>query len=376
MKVVVACDSFKGSISSSELNQCIARTINKYYPSIHVQQFVIGDGGEGTLDCLLNNFNSTKIQCIAHDPLMNKIEVEYGIINNETAVIEMASISGLPLVPPDQRNPMKTTTYGTGELIRDALERGIRKFIIGVGGSATNDGGCGMMQALNCKFYDENQIVLGQGGEILTKIKSIDNTNLVNGLKESQFTIACDVRNPLCGEHGAAYVYAKQKGATKEMIQELDDGLSSFAKVIKKMFNIEIENVEGSGAAGGLAGGFLAFTNASLQSGIDLVLDTIQFEKAIEDADYIITGEGKVDQQSFMGKVLDGIFSRAKKFNVQMIVIAGCLDFNKDFIPDELISTFCIQSGPTTLEEAMQPKEVNKNVELLIRNIFRLINKR
>ena len=286
----------------------------------------------------------------------------------------MAEASGLPLIPKEERDPMKTTTYGTGELIKDAIEKGCRNFIVGIGGSATNDAGVGMLQALGYNFLDENKEKVGKGGEVLSKIRYIDDKNKIKELDQCNFLIACDVDNPFYGERGAAEVYGRQKGATEEMVKLLDKGLRDFSKTIEKTMGIDISNLKGAGAAGGLGGGLVAFLNGKLAPGIDIVLEKVNLEKEMIDADFVITGEGRLDFQTAMGKAPVGVAKVAKKFDIPVIGLAGG-------VADEAIEThkkgidsfFSIINYPITLEEAMKPEIARKFVEKNTEEIFRLI---
>lgn len=261
-KIVVASDSFKGSVSSIEVAECAELAIHKVFPDCEVVKIPVGDGGEGTVETLITAMGGEAVYCVVHDPLMRPVEATYGILgDNRTAVIEMATASGLTLVPVSERNPLRTTTYGTGELIKDAMDRGCRDFLIGIGGSATNDGGTGMLQALGFRFLDRKGNELGLGGQILNQIYEIDCSRALSQLRKTSFTIACDVNNPFYGEKGAAYVFARQKGADDAMVRLLDEGLRNFAEVIKRTGQIEIDDIPGAGAAGGLGGGFVAFLN-------------------------------------------------------------------------------------------------------------------
>ena len=260
MKVVVAIDSFKGSLSSFELGQAIEVGVKRVYPEAKVIKVPIADGGEGTVASLVEGTKGKFVTVTVNNPLMEKIEARYGIMGDgKTAVIEMAEASGLPLIPVEKRNPMKTTTFGTGELIKDAILKGCREFIVGIGGSATNDAGLGMLQALGYKFLDENKKELGFGGEILSKVRYIDSTNSLPELKDCKFLVACDVDNPFYGPKGAAEIYSRQNCATENMVKELEKVLKDLSEVIKKELNVDVSNLSGAGAAGGLGGGLVAF---------------------------------------------------------------------------------------------------------------------
>lgn len=375
MKVVVAIDSFKGSLSSYELGEAIESGVKVVYPDAKVIKVPIADGGEGTVESLVEGTEGKFVKVVANNPLMEKIEAVYGIMGDgKTAVIEMAAASGLPLIEKERRNPMKTTTYGTGELVKDAVLKGCREFVIGIGGSATNDAGLGMMQALGYKFLDENKKELGFGGEILSKVKYIDASNKIKELNECNFLVACDVDNPFYGPRGAAEIYSRQKGATEEMVKLLDKGLCDLATVIKKELGIDISNMAGAGAAGGLGGGLVAFLNGKLSPGIDMILEKVGLEKELEGADFVITGEGRLDHQTAMGKAPVGVAKIAKKFSIPVIALAGG-------ITDEAVEThkkgidsfFSIMNYPITLEEAMKKENAKKFVKSNTEEIFRLI---
>lgn len=374
-KIVIASDSFKGSLSSLDVADSVGKAVNKVFADCKILKIPIADGGEGTVDALVYAMNGRKMSCTVHDPLMNQIEAEYGIIyDSKVAVIEMASASGLPLVPDGKRNPMLTTTYGTGELIKDALLEGCRSFLIGIGGSATNDAGTGMLQALGFRFLDKEGKELGQGGQILADIDSVDYSQVIPQLKECDFTIACDVDNPFSGKDGAAFVYARQKGADDEMISLLDDGLKNFAAVIRGYTGIDVDNIPGAGAAGGLGGSFLAFLPAILKPGIQTVLDAMYFDEQIAGADLIFTGEGKLDRQTGMGKAPYGVLCAAQKQNIPVIAIAGSVEETETLNNQGFLSVFSIQPGVVTLEQAMNRKLAMLNTECLTEQILRTIS--
>ena len=326
-KAIIAIDSFKGCLTSEEAGSAVMEGIKTIFPDCETLLFPIADGGEGMLDILTSATKGKYRTLPAHGPLMELVQGRYGISGDgQTALIEMAAVSGLPLVPEDKRNPMLTTTYGTGELILDALEQGCRHFIVGIGGSATNDAGLGMLQALGFRFLDKRGNLLGTGGRIMSQVASIDTSAVHPALKEARFTIACDVRNPFCGSDGAAYVFASQKGADAKMVKELDTGMQALSRVILSTTGKDISDIPGAGAAGGMGGGFLAFLNAELKPGIRLMLDVLDFGKRITGADLIFTGEGRADRQTVMGKVPSGILEEARKQNIPVIVLAGSIE--------------------------------------------------
>ena len=300
----------------------------------------------------------------AHNPCMEKITASYGIsLDGQTAFIEMANISGLPLIKKAQQNPLETTTYGTGELIRDALEKGCQEIIVGIGGSATNDAGTGMLQALGFQFLDKNGNTLGQGGKILGKIVHVCTKNVHKLLKTAHFIVACDVQNPFYGPNGAAAVYARQKGADDKMIEKLDQGMRSFSQVIQQTTGKDICPIPGSGAAGGMGGGMLAFFNAELRSGADLLLELSQFESKTENADLIITGEGRIDRQSLMGKIPGKILEIGKRKGIPVIAIAGCVEDEEVLKAAGFKGIFATKPDSMPLEEAMKPGIAQQNIQ-------------
>ncbi len=374
-KIVLAIDSFKGCLSSKEIEQCIAEEIHRILPSCQTVCIPIADGGEGMLDTLIEATQGTFVSTQAHDPLMRIRPTRYGILGDQrTAIIEMAEINGLTTLSPIERNPMKTSTYGTGELIKDALEKGFRRFIIGIGGSATNDAGMGMIQALGAHLYDKQGNELGQGGKIMEQIAHINLNHLHPALKESTFIVACDVQNPFCGPQGAAYVFARQKGASEEQIRQLDEGMRHLALLIERDFSYNINKVKGSGAAGGLGGAFATFLQAHLQSGIDLLLNAVDFDRKITNADWIITGEGKADRQTAEGKVPAGVLKRAKKANIPVMLIAGKVEDKACLQQMGFSRIVKISPDNLPLEEAMRPEVTRENIrraigrELIVNN--------
>lgn len=375
MKIVIAIDSFKGSLSSLELGNSIERGIKKVYPTAEVFKVPIADGGEGTVESLVEGTGGKFIEVEVSNPLMEKVTAKYGILGNgRTAVIEMAAASGLPLVPTDKKNPEKTTTFGTGELVRDAIKKGAREFILGIGGSATNDAGLGMMQALGYKLYDKDGKELGYGGEVMEKVSSIDESGALPELKECKFLVACDVDNPFYGINGAAHIYGKQKGADEKMIERLDKGLVHLSKILEKKFGKEIGTKAGAGAAGGLGGGLVAFLDAVLKPGIEIILQEVQFEKDLDGADFVITGEGRIDAQTTMGKAPSGVAKLSQKHHIPVIAMAGSVSDDADKTHEIGIeSIFSVMKYPITLQEAMEKNTAEKFVEKTSEEIFRLI---
>ncbi|MBE3592795.1 MAG: glycerate kinase [Thermoanaerobacter sp.] len=372
MKILIAPDKFRGSLSALRVADSIEKGILKIFPKAIIEKVPMADGGEGTVESLVDATGGKIIKTKAKDPLGRDIESFYGILGDgKTAVIEMAAASGLYLLKDYERNPMITTTYGTGQLIKDALDRGCREFIIAIGGSATNDGGAGMAMALGVKFYDKYGREIGLGGGELSKIYSIDTSNLDDRLKECEFIVACDVANPLIGENGASRVYGPQKGATKEMVEVLDKNLEHYGKLLEKYFHKKIIDVEGSGAAGGLGAGLMAFLNAQLKSGIEIITETLKLEEKIKEADIVISGEGKIDSQTAFGKAISGIAKLCKKHNKPLIVIAGMVENIENLYETGVSSIFSIVEKPMSLEDAIKnaPTLLEKSAE----RIFRLI---
>ena len=368
-KVVIAIDSFKGCLSSAEAGKAAAEGIRSVYPECEILCLPVADGGEGMFEVLIESTNGQRMHISAHDPLMEWHTAYYGISENgRTAYIEMAGISGLPLVPPEKRNPMLTTSYGTGELIRDALERGCRNFIIGIGGSATNDAGLGMLQALGFRFLDKEGKVSGIGsGEVLVEVASIDTSLVHPALRTSHFTVACDVQNPFYGSEGAAYIFAPQKGANRKMVEVLDAGMKNFAEVIFHTTGKDISNHPGAGAAGGMGGSLLAFLNAELKPGIQLMLDALDFSNKIKGADLIITGEGKADRQTLMGKVPSGILREARKQDIPVILLAGSIEDSDELQQAGFERVFSINPSSIPLEEAIKPEVARKNIQQTVK---------
>ena len=364
MKVVIAIDSFKGSLTSIEAGEAAREGILQVHPDWQTDLIPIADGGEGMLSVMLNATQGTTQTVWAHNPCMELTPAEYGIsADGTTAFIEMAAISGLPLIKEEQRNPMKTTTYGTGELIRDALEKGYTRFIVGIGGSATNDAGTGMLQALGFQFLDAAGNTLGKGGEILGEVVHICTQKVHPLLKNAHFIVACDVRNPFYGPEGAAHIFARQKGADDTMIATLDEGMRSFAQVIYQETGKDIATLPGSGAAGGMGGGMMAFLNAELKPGAGLLLDLCHFDERIADADLIITGEGRIDRQSLMGKVPGKILEKGKELGIPVVALAGCTEDEEWLKKGGFFGIYTITPKDMPIEEAMKKEVAIRNVK-------------
>lgn len=376
MKAVIAIDSLKGSLSSIEAGQAIAEGIKKADAKADVVIRPLADGGEGTVEALVCGMNGTLQHVKVTGPLGDPVVCEYGIIDEtKTAVIEMSGAAGITLVPDAKRNPLYTTTYGVGEVIRDAIEKGCRRFIVGIGGSATNDGGIGMLQALGYGFLnkDGEQVPFGAIG--LRELETITDTYVLPELAECEFKIACDVTNPLCGENGCSAVYGPQKGANPSMIIEMDKWLRYYAALAREKFPKANLNEPGTGAAGGLGFAFLTFTNAVLESGIKIVLEETKLESFVKDADVVVTGEGRLDFQTAMGKAPVGVAGLAKKFDIPVLAFAGSVtkdatECNKNGID----AFFPILRGISTLEEAMKPENAKQNLTDTAEQAFRLFN--
>lgn len=376
MKAVIAIDSLKGSLSSIEAGQAIAEGIKKADAKAEVVIRPLADGGEGTVEALVCGMNGTLQHVKVTGPLGEPVVCEYGIIDEtKTAVIEMSGAAGITLVPDTKKNPLYTTTYGVGEVIRDAIEKGCRRFIVGIGGSATNDGGIGMLQALGYGFLnkDGQQVPFGAIG--LKELETITDTYVLPELAECEFKIACDVTNPLCGENGCSAVYGPQKGANPSMIMEMDKWLRYYAALAREKFPKANLNEPGTGAAGGLGFAFLTFTNAVLESGIKIVLEETKLESYVKGADVVVTGEGRLDFQTAMGKAPVGVAGLAKKFDIPVLAFAGSVtkdatECNKNGID----AFFPILRGISTLEEAMKPENAKQNLTDTAEQAFRLFN--
>ncbi|MBE0067971.1 glycerate kinase [Thermoanaerobacterium thermosaccharolyticum] len=369
MKILVAPDSFKGSLSSKEVLKAISEGIRRAIDA-EIEGVLIADGGEGTVDALIASLGGRIVDVDVVGPLGNVVKSFFGILNDGTAVIEMAASSGLSLVPNDMRNPLITTTYGVGQLIKEALDAGCRKFIIGVGGSATNDGGAGMIQALGVKLLDEDGKDIPYGGGNLHKLKKVDISSIDKRVYESSFIVASDVTNPLCGEYGASAVYGPQKGATPEMVEILDRNLKHYSSVIKETLGKDFSDVPGAGAAGGLGFSLMTFLNAKIKSGIDIVMEASNIDKKIKSCDIVITGEGNTDFQTAYGKAPAGIARIAKKYGKPVVILSGGLGKNyKNLYDVGVTSMFSIVDRPMTLQEAMinAKKLISDRAEDIIR---------
>lgn len=359
MKIVVACDSYKGSCSAVSAALCMEEGIRRVFPHAEVERIPMADGGEGTVEAVLAAAGGSLLEEEVGDPLGRPVRASCGVLKDGTAVIEMAAASGLTLLSPDERNPLKTTTYGTGELIRAVLDRGCRRIWIGIGGSATNDGGAGMAQALGARLLDKDGKDLPPGGGALGRLHRIDVSGLDRRLGRTQIAAACDVSNPLCGARGASAVYGPQKGATQEMVRILDENLAHFAGIVKEQLGRDIAEEKGAGAAGGLGAGLMLFCGAQMEPGIQTVLDMTDFDARAAGADLVITGEGQIDYQSAFGKVPVGVAGRAKKLGkIPVVAIVGNIGAGAEKVYSHGIDTvFSIVPGAVSLEYAMENAE-------------------
>ena len=375
MKVVTAIDSFKGSMTSMEAGFAAAEGIHRVDADAEVQVRPLADGGEGTVEALVAGMNGKTEYVKVTGPLGEPVICEYGIIEStKTAVIEMAGAAGITQVPDEKRNPLYTTTYGVGEVIRDAIEKGCRRFIVGIGGSATNDGGTGMLQALGYGILDRDGNQIPPGAQGLAQIASISSEHVLPELSECTFRIACDVNNPLCGPRGASAVYGPQKGADEAMVQVMDRGLAHFAEIAGKWNPKADPEFPGTGAAGGLGFAFLTFTSAVLESGIQIVLEETRLREYVKDADLVITGEGRLDGQTVMGKAPVGVARIAKEFHKPVLAFSGSVTREAAACNDAGIDAFFpILRSVVTLEEAMDPENARKNMADTAEQVFRLV---
>lgn len=373
--VVIAIDSFKGSLTTFQAGQAVKEAVNDIYPDAQVIVSPIADGGEGTVDAIISATNGEKVKVIVTNPLGKKIEATYGWIpDTQTAVMEMSQAAGITLIDGNQRNPMDTTTFGVGEMILDAIAKGCRKFVIGIGGSATNDGGVGMLQALGFGFLDKNGNQVPFGAKGLKELAVIQTENAVKELKECSFSVACDVKNVLCGEDGCSAIYGPQKGATPAMIADMDSWLKNYATLTKSVIPNADDNAPGTGAAGGMGFALLTFLGAKLESGIGLVIRETGLEKHIMDADLVVTGEGRLDGQSSMGKAPVGVATMAKKHHKPVIAFAGSV--TEDAVEAHTYGVdafFPIVRKPCNLDEAMYADNAYQNLRNTAYQVFRLI---
>ena len=374
MKITLAFDSFKGSLSSQEVAEAFTAGFLSVIPDAHFTRVIIADGGEGTTDALTTTLRGERVEVTVCDPLGNPITAHYGIIGGgATAVMEMAAASGLTLLRPEQRNPLRTSTYGTGQMIAHALDNGCSRFLLGIGGSATNDGGTGMLRALGYQFLDHNGTPLVGGGEILNHIARIDDSHRHPALDSAQFIIACDVTNPLYGSEGAAYVFAPQKGADEAMLQQLDEGLRNYGRIIEEHTGLDIASMAGAGAAGGMGAGCKAFLHATLERGIEMVLNAMQFDRLIADSNLVVTGEGRIDSQTVMGKAPSGVLRVAHEAGIPTIAMGGSVAWCDALRNSHFAHITGVTPEGQSLEEAMLPHVAKENISRTAADIARRI---
>ncbi len=374
MKILIASDSFKNSLSALKVGASLKEGLLRAMPKAKVKIVPMADGGEGTVESVIDATGGRRVKVKVHDPLMRKIEAEFGVSGDgDTAVIEMAAASGIELIRPDERDPWITSTYGTGELIREALDEGCRTILLGIGGSATNDCGTGMAMALGVKFIDKEGDHLKHGGGVLGEVRDIDMTGLDKRIRKTSILVACDVSNPLTGPSGASLVYGPQKGADESMVNMLDSNLSVFAGLIHKQLGKDVESVPGAGAAGGLGAGLIAFLNGKLVQGVPAIAERIGLEESIKWADLVITGEGSIDFQTQFGKTPFGVAEIAKKHNKPVIAVAGTVSEGAEVLYSKGIDAIVsIMDRPMTLEEAI--RQTPYLLESTGERIGRLIN--
>ena len=379
MKAVIAIDSFKGSLSTIQAGNAARDGILRVYPDADVTVLPLADGGEGTVSALIREQDEKLVTLSVKGPLGRSVTASYGITNEvsggkKTAVIEMAAASGITLIAPEERDPLRTTTYGVGELIRDAIDKGCRNFIVGIGGSATNDCGIGMLSALGFRFLDENGAPVSFGAHGVGAVRSIDIAAALPALKECTFHVACDVTNPLCGDRGCSAVYGPQKGATPETVKEMDGYLSAFARLTASVIGHDESETPGVGAAGGLGFAFLAYLGATLEPGVGLVIRETALADAICGADFVITGEGRLDDQTCMGKAPTGVADLAKQHGISVLAFSGCVTDGARLCNEHGIDAFFpVLRTVTTLADAMNPENASKNLTDTAEQVFRLI---
>lgn len=376
MKTVVAIDSFKESVSSAQAAEAVRMGLLRVYPDMDTRVFLLADGGEGTVDAITLGCSGEFVYRTVTSSSGGTVLAKYGVIRDRgTAVIEIASAAGLSLVPEGERNPLNTTSFGVGELIRDAMDHGYRKFIIGLGGSATNDGGIGMLQALGYRFCDADGQSVGCFGRDVERIASVDFTGIDSRLHECSFLLASDVNNPLCGESGASEIFGPQKGADAGTVARMDRSLESYARVTESTLQKDVSRIPGAGAAGGLGFAFMAYLNATINPGVETVIQMTRMEEAIMESDFVITGEGRLDRQTGMGKAPMGIARLAKKHHKTVIAIAGCVsDGAEECNRIGIDAYFPILQAPVTLSEALNIEKTLTNITKTVTQIFGLIS--
>jgi len=382
LKVVVAPDSFKGSLTAKEVAESLARGLRRVWPDARIELLPLSDGGDGWVESMVSAAGGSFVDVSVRGPLEDEVEAGYGIIDVEgvtTAVIEMATASGLSLISEDRRDPRRTTTYGTGELIRDALDRGARRLLVGIGGSATNDGGAGMASALGARFTDASGDELASGGGALAALDRVDLSDLDDRLADAEIVVASDVDNPLLGDDGASAVYGPQKGAGPDAVRELDEALCRFADVVENTVGREIRERPGAGAAGGLGFGMMAFCEATLQSGVELALDTLGADGVLDGAVLVLTAEGRLDPQTLSGKVPVGVARRAKGYGIPVVAVGGAVEAMEEstlqrFRDEGIVVIFSSVEGAASAEDLMDPDGTRRRLERAGERVARLVD--
>lgn len=368
--VLLAFDSFKGSLTSREVADAFEEGVRSVVPDCQVRKACLADGGEGTAVALVDSLHGEWVEVEVLDPLMRPIRARYGVVDDgQTAIIEMASVSGLPLLTEDERNPLKTSTYGTGQLMADALKRGCRKLLVGIGGSATNDAGTGMLSALGFRFLDAEGKTLEGCGASLERIVSIDASHVLPSLDSCEIRVACDVTNPFCGPMGAARVFAPQKGADEAMVGCLDRGMAHFAEVVLLYNKVDVTNIPGAGAAGGLGGAFSALLGATLCRGVELVLEALHFDALLKGCHLVVTGEGRIDHQTLMGKAPMGVLEAASRRGIPVVAIGGSVEWCKELEDSAFASILSINEAGLPLHLAMRPDVARENLRRMGRKV-------
>jgi len=374
LKIIIAIDSFKDCLSSIEAAEAIASGIYDVVPQAEICSLPLADGGEGTVEAMIAAANGVLQKVEVSGPLGEAVQASYGVLSDHTAVFEVAAACGLPLIPAPKRNPLRTTTYGVGEMIRHAVLQGCRQFIIGLGGSATNDCGIGMLSALGWRFLDHEGRPVGNNGAALANIATIDDSGVMEQLKDCRFRIACDVDNPLYGQEGAAYIFAPQKGADQAAVEQLDYGLRQFAEAAHRFLGHDIALMPGAGAAGGLGAAFVGFLGGGLGSGIELVLDRLNLAQHMAGASLVITGEGRLDGQTARGKAPLGVARLAAQQGIPVIALAGSVqNTGSELFSNGITASFPIVSGPMSLEEAMKPERTRQYLRQTARQLLQLL---
>lgn len=372
--VVIVPDSFKGTISSSNICKIMSQEIYKFYPDCNIKSIPVADGGEGTVDCFLAVNGGEKVLAKVNGPYFETVEAYYAIIDDgRTAIIEMCSCAGLPYVESiGKKNPAETTTYGVGELILSALNKGCKKIVLGLGGSCTNDAGCGALAALGIEFFDENGDNFIPVGRTLNKIAKVNTSKADIRIKKCDIEIMCDINNPLYGKNGAAYIFSPQKGADKEMVEMLDNNLIYFSNFTQKNIGVDISSISGGGAAGGMGAGMYAYIGGKLSSGIDTILNIVHFDNMLKKCDLVLTGEGRLDSQSLSGKVVIGVARKAKKYNVPVIAVVGDIGDNIDTVYNEGVSAV-ISTNRVALPFERAKLRSENDMKLTIRELIRIL---